>query len=209
LASRDHRSRGARWTRPLGDRLGGRSAQPSPQPARLDGCLNIGDDALGFRARTADGSFLEGAVIGRGKEGVVLANQSDRDLCAWVPFARTLAGAGYRALVFDHSGAEPQADVAATAQKLRDLGAAKVILMGASKGARASLAAASQGVNAAAVVSLSAETIERSGPPRITPFVRRLRIPVLFVATRKDPYTSIGEQTRELYRACRSPSKQA
>jgi predicted alpha/beta hydrolase len=134
----------------------------------------------------------------------VLANQSDRDLCSWLPLARALTHAGFRVLLFDYSGAEPQTDVAATARALRRQGARSVALIGASKGARAVLVAGSlRGANASAVVSLSAESTGRTGPPRIAPFVRRLRVPVLFVAARHDPWTTNGADTHELYGAAR------
>ncbi len=148
--------------------------------------------------------MLEGATLGAGRDGVVLANQSDRDLCSWLPLARALTHAGFRVLLFDYSAAEPQADVGAAARELRRRGANSVALMGASKGARAVLVAASlRAANIAAVVSLSAESTGRTGPPRIVPFVRRLRVPVLFVAARHDPWTADGTDTHELYEAAR------
>jgi hypothetical protein len=53
------------------------------------------------------------------KAGVVLANQSDCDLCSWLRFARSLSRAGFGVLLFEYSGADPQADVAAAAKELR------------------------------------------------------------------------------------------
>jgi hypothetical protein len=58
------------------------------------------------------------------KAGVVLANQSDRDLCSWLRFARSLSRAGFGVLLFDYSGADPQADVAAAAQGTTPAGSA-------------------------------------------------------------------------------------
>ncbi len=183
----------------------GEGASPTTAAVqRVDGCLRLGRGAERTQVRVQASLTLRGAVIGAGRDGVVLANQSDRDLCSWLPLARALTHAGFRVLLFDYSGAEPQADVAAAAREPRREGARSVALIGASKGARAVLVAASlRAAGAAAVVSLSAESTGRTGPPRIAPFVRRLRVPVLFVAARHDPWTADGADTRELYSAAR------
>ncbi len=56
-------------------------------------------------------------------------------------------------------------------------------------------------------MSLSAENDARTGPPRIVPFVRRLRAPVLLVSSRQDPYTADAGDTREQYRVAGSKQK--
>jgi pimeloyl-ACP methyl ester carboxylesterase len=48
--------------------------------------------------------LLDGAALGSGKTGVVLAHESPADLCGWVPYARVLSHAGFRVLLFDHRG---------------------------------------------------------------------------------------------------------
>ena len=71
--------------------------------------------ALGARCRTpvnakigwfhaSDGILLDGASLGHGKTGVVLAHESPADLCGWVPYARVLSRAAFRVLLFDHRG---------------------------------------------------------------------------------------------------------
>jgi hypothetical protein len=70
----------------------------------------------------AGGERLEAAVLGRGPTGVVLANESDLDLCAWLPFARTLSRQGVRVLLFDYAPEPPQSEVAAAARWLRTAG---------------------------------------------------------------------------------------
>jgi pimeloyl-ACP methyl ester carboxylesterase len=188
----------------------GGDAKSTASVSRLiDGCLRLGIDDQAIHVRVSGSLALAGAVVGPGRAaGVVLANQSDRDLCSWFPFARALTRAGFRVLVFDYSGADPQADVAAAATELQRRGARFVALMGASKGARAVLVAGSlRGVEASAVVSLSAESTGRTGPPKIAPFVRRLRVPVLFVAAKHDPWTGDGRDTHQLYRAARASNR--
>jgi hypothetical protein len=91
--------------------------------------------------------------------GVVLSNQSDRNLCGWLPFARVLANLGFQALLYDYGIAgDERDDLAAAVAALRGLGAERVALLGASQGAKASLVAAS-GIRppVAGVASLSAE----------------------------------------------------
>lgn len=46
--------------------------------------------------RTPDGVTLDGAELGDGDTGVVLAHESPADLCGWVPYAKVLARSGFR-----------------------------------------------------------------------------------------------------------------
>jgi hypothetical protein len=87
----------------------------------LDGCVRSGPSAAIVKVR-AGGERLEAAVLGRGPTGVVLANESDLDLCAWLPFARTLSRQGVRVLLFDYAPEPPQSEVAAAARWLRTAG---------------------------------------------------------------------------------------
>jgi hypothetical protein len=187
----------------------GTSASVAVRPLRtVDGCIPLGPSSHAVTLHVQRGLTAAAAIVGTGSRGVVLANQSDRNLCAWRPLARELAHAGFRVLVFDYSGADPQADVAAAVRRLRTGGATSVGLLGASKGARAVLVAGSlRGVDPSAVVSLSAENGGRTGPPRIEPFVHRLRAPLLLVSARQDPWTANAADTREQYAVAGSPHK--
>jgi|SRR5581483_6180947 len=167
----------------------------------VDGCIRTGAGARPLLLRV--GSFTANAVIlGHGRRGAVLANQSDRDLCSWKPLAARLERGGFRVLLFDYSGADPQDDVAVGVAALRGRGVRAVALVGASKGARSVLVAAGERpASVSAVVSLSSETTSLPGAPRIEPFVRRLQARVLFVAARQDPWTGDGTETHELFAA--------
>jgi hypothetical protein len=105
---------------------------------------------------SSDGVALEGYLAGSGTTGIVLAHQSNGDACGWLPYAATLED---EALVlaldlrgYGGSDAGPDAsegrrydlDVLAAAGALRERGATRVVLMGASLGAASALAAASQ-----------------------------------------------------------------
>ena len=156
-------------------------------------CVRAGE----VRFRAADGTKLVGHRFGTGTTAVILAHQSDGDLCEWVPYARRLAGLGYFAFPIDFRGAglsqsrtgaaadRLAADLAAAAKALRRLGKRKVFLAGASMGGIAALVA---GANVAppvdGVVSLSAPARFRGmDAVRTAP---RLRVPVLYLAAEAD-----------------------
>lgn len=162
--------------------------------AGLDGCLRPGPDV-----RIAEVGGADAGIVGSGATGIVLLNESDENLCSWVPFARTLARAGYRALLTDVT-APQQVDFAHTAARyLRTHGAKRVVLMGASVGARASLAAAARG-HVDAAVALSAEQLTNSGPPDLLGILPHLDVPTLMVYARDDGYVGGMDIARNLYR---------
>lgn len=132
-------------------------------------------------------------VLGSGGRGVALSNQSDEDLCSWLPQARTLAARGYRVALYNYPPARtpPSADaLAEVVSVLHGQGAKSICLVGASKGAKASVVAATKiHPPVACVVALSAEdsSIEYGD---ITPFAARLRAPTLYITAKDDPYDS-------------------
>lgn len=144
-----------------------------------------------------NGARLAGVVLGRGRAGVVLAHQHRGSLCQWLRYGVSLAGKGYRVLLFDFEGsgeseAAPgapgstlDADVAAAAAELRSRGVAKVVLVGASMGGTAVLgAAATVRPPVDGVVSLSGTTFFR-GVDAVEA-AAELTMPVLFVAAEGD-----------------------
>jgi pimeloyl-ACP methyl ester carboxylesterase len=95
--------------------------------------------------------------------------------------------------------------VSTAARSLRRLGVRRLFLVGASEGAKASIIAAAADQNRlAGVVSLSAERYFRDGTD-VEPSSARLRLPILFLTARGDPYAA-GD-TPALYAACGSPHK--
>ncbi|MDP9234602.1 MAG: hypothetical protein M3P01_08635, partial [Actinomycetota bacterium] len=105
---------------------------PHQRGPSLDGCLREGPGAQPVHIKVR-GVTLHGAVLGTGRLGVVLTNQSGANLCEWLPFARKIAAHHHRALVYDGQGSA--ADVSAAGRKLRSLGARRTVAMGASVGA--------------------------------------------------------------------------
>jgi pimeloyl-ACP methyl ester carboxylesterase len=141
-----------------------------------------------------------------GPAGVVLANQTENVDCQWSPLPQYLAARGYRVLAFDYGNGDQSAEVQAAARYLRDQGARRLVLIGASIGGAVVIDAAVHLRPAPnAVVSLSAV-------PEVTsyPFPRdaqRLQSPVFQIGGTQDPVTQESKDTRALYRASPSSGK--
>jgi pimeloyl-ACP methyl ester carboxylesterase len=175
---------------------------------RTTACFPASAHAKVVRFANSEGTRLVGYELGRGTRGVVLAHQYGGDACQWADFAPGLAKAGYHVLAFDAHGygqsppgsGEIDVDVLAAASKLRALGAAKLVLIGASMGGTAVLSAAAQmKPPPAAVVSLS-------GPGSFDLMsaydaVPGLAMPKLFVVGARD--VQFVGAARELYRKAR------
>jgi pimeloyl-ACP methyl ester carboxylesterase len=151
------------------------------------------------RFTTADGLTLGGHLFGSGPSAVILTHMYPADQTSWYPTAERLADAGYRVLTFDFRGyGESQGDrqidridgdVAAALAYLRSAGAAEVVLVGASMGGTAALAAAAEAqslssMRLAGVVTLSAP-VEFKGLSAVEA-VPRLVVPVLLIAAEED-----------------------
>ena len=107
-----------------------------------------------IRFSAADGTKLVGHRFGKGTTAVILAHQSEGDLCDWAPYARRLASKGYFVFPIDFRGyglsqtrtgaaaTRFPSDLAAATKALRKLGKKKIYLVGASMGGLASLVAA-------------------------------------------------------------------
>ena len=121
----------------------------------------------------SDGVRLDGRLFGDGSSAVVLSHMRPSDQSSWFRFAGRLADAGYLVLTYDFRGYCPggdggcsqgSRDIAAMWQDVvgaidfvRSRGATSVSLVGASMGGTASLvAAAREGVEVRAVITLSA-----------------------------------------------------
>jgi pimeloyl-ACP methyl ester carboxylesterase len=174
--------------------------QPVVRPAAhtVDGCLTLGAHARRVRVPHTVTSAVR---IGTGRRaGVVFANQSGGNICGWVPLARALARRGATAVLYDGMPGDP-AGVAAAVRTLRRAGLHRVVVVGASVGGRAVVQlAARRTVPLDAVISLSAERLDRSTPDLIHA-ARRVRTPSFYVSSKADGYTSFAQDTRQLYAA--------
>jgi dienelactone hydrolase len=176
--------------------------------AAFDDCLRPGP-AVRLVTVPAPGERLPAVVLGGGgSTGVVFANQSASVACGWLPYARTVASAGVRSLVFDYAQASRDAEVLAAARWLRAHGARRVVLVGASIGGRAVVTAAARGGprQVDGVVSLSGERILGAQPDLLAD-ARRLRVPALWVSAENDGYTNFATETRQLYRGARGHAR--
>lgn len=183
---------------------GGDDPAPAPSPTGLGAggeCeLPVGTRQARFGA---DGADLGGVILGTGGTGVVLAHQNGGNVCQWVPYASELAAQGYRVLAFDFGGfgvstpgsaSNPQ-QVAMAARALRDDGATAIVLIGASMGGTAVLAAAPTITPAPiAVVSLSAPAVFSANALDAAP---KLTMPVLYAAGEFE--SSFADSARELH----------
>jgi dienelactone hydrolase len=147
---------------------------------------------------------LSTSVVGSGPRGVVLSNQSDNTPCAWLPLANRLVRSGIRVALYYYSGEGAYKDTLAVAAKLRQLGVKRIGLIGASEGAKSSIAAAGK-ARASAVVSLSPER-DLDGYGDLMPAARRLRTPILYLYAKGDPLSDLNAP--QLYAATREKDKQ-
>ncbi len=156
-----------------------------------------------IRFITEDGVELAGDLHGEGEAGVVLAHMFPTDRSSWEDFADLLDDEGYLALNFDFRGyggsggskdiALIWQDVLAAAGALRERGARRVAVIGASMGGTAALVAASR-TDLDAVVTLSAPStfMGISAPPEVLQAVDE---PKLFVAAQSDGQAAATAQS--------------
>jgi pimeloyl-ACP methyl ester carboxylesterase len=172
-----------------------RATAPDP----LDHCESAGP---GWRPLEAGGATgAPAARLGSGATGVVFANDSINDACSWSALARALAAHGYAVAVFKASRGLEVDQAVTVGNALRGAGAQRVVLIGASVGARAVLQAGVEHPRGVAgLVALSAERTVTNSPGDLLPDMRHVRLPVLSIGARRDPLTKYGRDTRALDR---------
>lgn len=176
-----------------------------------DECVQPGDTPVHMKTR--DGVSIYGLEVGSGTTGVVLAHQYFSDHCELMPLARELAGLGYRALAIDFRGNglsgsgrsnRLDLDVAAAVARLREEGATRVKLVGASMGGTAVLVAGSWIRPAVdGIVSLSGPYYFR-GLDAVRA-VERSKVPVRLLVTRGERPFAANATT--LMKSAASPDK--
>jgi dienelactone hydrolase len=197
-----------------------RPLKPLRQPSARCGAPHT--EATLIRFKAADGTGLDGVMVGSGTVGVVLAHEYDNDLCGAWPFANYVAKRGFRVFAIDircfGRSACPQGDAAgrvvddlvAAVTELRRRGVTKVALVGASMGGSAALIAATRVQPAVdAVVELSGQANPTSLlhiPLNAQAAVQQLTVPAMFVVANLDQLTSVDE-TRAMYQADKTTDK--
>jgi pimeloyl-ACP methyl ester carboxylesterase len=143
-------------------------------------------------------------LVGKGTRVIILSNQSDEDLCSWLPLAQRLVDRGLKVALYDYV-TSPRADLGRAIRYVRNHGATAVALVGASEGAKTSIVV---GVKVKppvqAVVSLSAEDALQG--VAVAPYAAKLRIPTLFLTAGQDRYGSTSA-TKGYYRAAPARTK--
>jgi pimeloyl-ACP methyl ester carboxylesterase len=169
----------------------------------LYGCIEPGT-AKPLSIESA-GATLDAAVFGEGRVGIVLAHEIGGSLCNWASIAPEFAEEGYQVLIYDFGEPATVArDMHAATKKIRELGAKKIILGGASLGGTVALMMAARERNVVGAFSLSAPAVY--GNTEGLPAVRRFRAPVLFVAAEDD--SNFADDARRLHRAAASRDKE-
>lgn len=167
--------------------------------------------------RAADNTKIVAHRWGTGKRAVVLVHQSGADLCQWAPYAKRLAGLGYRAFALDlrgngrsqyrplPAGLRFTADIAATVKEARREGATSVFVVGASLGANAAVvAAANIRPLIDGVVSLSAPGTFRLDAVTAA---KHLQVPVLYVAAEVDEGGIYATDAKTMFEATQTTDK--
>jgi pimeloyl-ACP methyl ester carboxylesterase len=192
--------------------------RPGPPGLQRRCGQSIKAELVWFKA--SDGAPLDGALIGDGERGVVLAHGYPGEVCDMLGFGWHVARRGFRVLVFDMRGfglsprAETHeaindfsADLAGAAHLLRERGAKKVFLVGWSFGGTAVAAAAP-------VLDPPPDgVVDISGPANLefafpgaddmNALARapRLRSPLLYLTARGDLRVPVGEARSLVRRA--------
>lgn len=167
----------------------------------LVACGGASPPARPIELRAGDGGIVAADLYGTTGPGVVLAPGAAFDRTSWRAFAEHLVAHGRRALAIDFRDRSrlelSAADVLLAVDELHRLGAEPVAVVGASLGGAA-----------------AATAVAEAGPGRVDRLVLlspapfpdpgRLRVPVLFLATEREPNV---ERVRELFRATPEPKR--
>lgn len=144
------------------------------------------------------------AVLAGGPHAVILSNQSDQDLCAWVSFGRRLQRLSFTVILYDYVG-DPVDNLTAVARYAIARGAGWLSLLGASEGAKTSIIAATQlPAFSGAVVSLSAESNLQG--VSVAEAATKLRSALLLITAAQDLYGA-AEAGHAILRAAGSAVK--
>lgn len=165
-----------------------------PLPERPDCAADAGGDFV--RGTTSEGNGVGFLLIGTGTGGVVLGPEDGGDICQWLPYAEELATT-YRVALFDWKEPRPELPVLAVAA-LREAGAQKVVLGGASYGGALALSEAHKvRPRPAGVLSFGGEITLPGFDGRAG--IRKWRGPLLQISSEQDHYFD-SQDARQLRR---------
>jgi putative hemolysin len=145
------------------------------------------------RATTSEGNGVGILVLGDGPSGVVLGPQDGGDICMMLAYGEELA-ARYRVALYDWK--EPRSEVPLLAvEALREAGADRVVLGGASYGGALAMSVAHRArPRVAGVLSFGGEL--RLPGEDFRPGIRKWRGPLLEISSKQDAYFDSADARR-------------
>jgi pimeloyl-ACP methyl ester carboxylesterase len=182
----------------------------------VDDCVprRLWDDVLSLT--TSDGLHLDALELGSGADGVLLAHEQGYNICSWLALGEDLAARGYHVMIFEYrnhgaSEASPDnehidRDVRPALRVLREHGATRVLMGGASCGGTSSAIVGADLPVLTGLMILSSPA--RCASLDAVPAVRRITEPSIFVVSPGDMNGAVEEQVRELYAASGAADKE-
>jgi pimeloyl-ACP methyl ester carboxylesterase len=189
--------------------------QPAASQTTPEGAEDLlaGEGPWAVTFETSDGVTLGGTLFGKGTSGVVLSHMYPTDQTSWHPFAEAVAAEGYMALAYDFRGYGASAsvpkdvskmhlDLAAATQFMREHGAERLVLIGASMGGTASIKVAAAEDVAGLVVISSPRSFQ--GLEVTDADLAALTMPSLWLGARQD---AVVADTEAMYQQAAGPDK--
>ncbi|MCL6577275.1 alpha/beta fold hydrolase [Kyrpidia sp.] len=174
-------------------------------PVGVD-CRELATQGLTLHLTNAADLSIAAVEYGSGPKGVVLAHQSDANMCQWLRYAIVLAEQGYRVVAFDFAGFGASSptdsktyleDIRTAVTYLRERGTPRVAVIGASMGATMSIVAA-------AAITPPLDAVVAISPPSTFDGVNaeraavELKSPALYIAGESDgDYEVYAEEINE------------
>jgi outer membrane protein assembly factor BamB/dienelactone hydrolase len=189
------------------------TAQPTPTAEPTTAPLFTPDPGRPITFDTPDGATLEGTLYGQGTTAVIFGHMGDQRQATWTEVAQRVAAHGYLALTFDFRfwqdgrmvddlRQHAPADMAAALAFVRQQGAQRVVLVGASLGGMAAIkVAAANPVDGLAVFAAPLGPVSVGFQVDIAD-IEAIHTPTLFVVTENDRMASDIEQ---MYAAAHEP----